>query len=243
MGGVFNYVNLHVYHYAGNNPIKLVDPDGEYIESGWDIASLVIGVGNLAASIHEGDPIAIAIDVAGLAADIVAAALPGVPGGAGAAIKSARSAANIVSDVAGVAGGAYSAAKAVQQGDSRGVGLGIASAATPALGRAAGAVFEKAADANKAFVNTGNFNYSESGTFLKTAGNILEGTATGINTTVLGRSMHQNLGNQQTPTTNRTGSSAGLDYGPGTGRSSPPHRQPSVNAQPVVRPTSPVMNY
>jgi RHS repeat-associated protein len=28
MGGVFNLVNLHVYHYAGNNPVKLVDPDG-----------------------------------------------------------------------------------------------------------------------------------------------------------------------------------------------------------------------
>jgi hypothetical protein len=25
---VFNYVNLHVYHYAGNNPVKYVDPDG-----------------------------------------------------------------------------------------------------------------------------------------------------------------------------------------------------------------------
>jgi RHS repeat-associated protein len=31
MGGVFNYVNLHVYHYAGNNPVKYVDPDGEKI--------------------------------------------------------------------------------------------------------------------------------------------------------------------------------------------------------------------
>jgi hypothetical protein len=29
MGGVFNVVNLHVYHYAGNNPVKYVDPDGE----------------------------------------------------------------------------------------------------------------------------------------------------------------------------------------------------------------------
>ena len=28
MGGVFNAVNLHVYHYAGNNPVKYVDPDG-----------------------------------------------------------------------------------------------------------------------------------------------------------------------------------------------------------------------
>jgi RHS repeat-associated protein len=28
MGGVFNYVNMHVYHYAGNNPVKYTDPDG-----------------------------------------------------------------------------------------------------------------------------------------------------------------------------------------------------------------------
>ncbi|MEJ5362583.1 MAG: hypothetical protein WHV26_11025 [Spirochaetota bacterium] len=29
MGGVFNAVNMDVYHYAGNNPVKLVDPDGK----------------------------------------------------------------------------------------------------------------------------------------------------------------------------------------------------------------------
>jgi hypothetical protein len=25
---VFNLVNLHLYHYAGNNPVKYTDPDG-----------------------------------------------------------------------------------------------------------------------------------------------------------------------------------------------------------------------
>jgi filamentous hemagglutinin len=32
LGGVFNYVNLHAYHYAGNNPVKLMDPDGRTTE-------------------------------------------------------------------------------------------------------------------------------------------------------------------------------------------------------------------
>jgi RHS repeat-associated protein len=28
MGGVFSVINLHVYHYAGNNPVKYIDPNG-----------------------------------------------------------------------------------------------------------------------------------------------------------------------------------------------------------------------
>jgi hypothetical protein len=31
MGGVFNVVNLHVYHYLGNNPVKYTDPDGKWL--------------------------------------------------------------------------------------------------------------------------------------------------------------------------------------------------------------------
>jgi hypothetical protein len=65
MGGVFNYVNLHVYHYAGNNPVKYTDPDGEKekpaivgisgvlplageVDTGnWVADSLIAGLGNV----------------------------------------------------------------------------------------------------------------------------------------------------------------------------------------------------
>ena len=32
-GGIYNTVNFNLYHYAGNNPIKYTDPDGESVQN------------------------------------------------------------------------------------------------------------------------------------------------------------------------------------------------------------------
>jgi hypothetical protein len=45
MGGVYNYINLHVYHYAGNNPVKLTDPDGRT-----DVGKILLGLISIAGS-------------------------------------------------------------------------------------------------------------------------------------------------------------------------------------------------
>ena len=50
MGGVFNVVNLHLYHYAGNNPVKYTDPDGKVaaIDDATIAAAIVITTGVIA---------------------------------------------------------------------------------------------------------------------------------------------------------------------------------------------------
>ena len=52
-----------MYHYAGNNPVKYVDPDGEVLETSWDAFSLATGALSFAENVKNGNVKGAVLDV------------------------------------------------------------------------------------------------------------------------------------------------------------------------------------
>lgn len=84
------YYWISPYAYCANNPIRYVDPTGEFIESAWDVFSLVTGAKSFVDNVKAGNVGAAIVDGLGVVVDAAAVVVPGVPGGVGAATKGIR---------------------------------------------------------------------------------------------------------------------------------------------------------
>ena len=86
------YYGMTPYGYCAGNPVMMVDPDGNFPETLWDIANVVLDVTSLVSNIKQGNSKAAIADGAGLVLDVAAMIIPVIPGGAGTALKAARGA-------------------------------------------------------------------------------------------------------------------------------------------------------
>ena len=91
------------FQYGWNNPVKNLDPDGNFpIESIWDAANVVYDIGKIAYGGLTGNNAMVASGTKDLAADALALAIPYVPAGASKVLRAATT----VDDVTSAADGA-----------------------------------------------------------------------------------------------------------------------------------------
>jgi RHS repeat-associated protein len=88
-----NVHSFNRYAYANNNPMKFVDPTGEFAEAGIEALSITTGIKSAVDNFKDGKLGAMAVDIVGVFADIVGLAIPGAPGVAGLGIQASRQAA------------------------------------------------------------------------------------------------------------------------------------------------------
>jgi hypothetical protein len=91
--------------------VNNIDPTGQYLESGIDIASIIAGGASFASNVSKGNVGAAIVDAVGVVVDVGALAVPGVPGGAGLGIKAVRGA-DAALNTAGTARGVNNAGNA-----------------------------------------------------------------------------------------------------------------------------------
>nr|WP_230977835.1 RHS repeat-associated core domain-containing protein [Treponema vincentii] len=140
MGGVYNIVNMHLYHYAGNNPVKYTDPDGRALETPWDIANGVLGSISGYIELSERQYGKAALSFFGAILDFTAACAPCIPGGVSIGIK--------VFQHGNTAYGAISnIAEGVMEDDKLKIGIGILQMFGMALGEAGSHYFKYAESA------------------------------------------------------------------------------------------------
>ena len=120
MGGIFNHINCNLYAYGANNPVRYIDPDGNFLETAWDVLSLTAGIHSFVNNVKKGDVLGAVMDGTGIIADAAAVALPFIPGGAGAAIKAVRTAKAISNGIAGgaqIVSGTTNVVEGIKNGD------------------------------------------------------------------------------------------------------------------------------
>jgi len=85
-----NVFSFNRYSYANNNPYRYTDPDGNAVETAWDVFNIGLGITSLSVNLVSGNIGGAALDAVGIVADTAAALTPFVPGGAGSYIRAGR---------------------------------------------------------------------------------------------------------------------------------------------------------